>query len=78
MKRRVCALVLGAAIAGCTLSGTAKMPLYVCAAQDSGGERLTCDVSERSSPGDGCRCVTKATGARGPDIFYGRVVAEDR
>jgi hypothetical protein len=64
------------AIAGCTFSGTAKAPVYVCAAQDSTGQRISCSVSEDSNSGDGCRCVTRATGSRTSDVYIGRVVAE--
>jgi hypothetical protein len=64
------------AVAGCTLSGTAKAPVYVCAAQDSNGQRITCDVSEDSNPGDDCRCRTSATGSRTSDVYFGRVIAE--
>jgi hypothetical protein len=61
---------------GCTLSGTASIPTYVCAAVDNGGRRITCDAPGESYPGDGCRCVTRATGDRGPDVYFGRVATE--
>jgi hypothetical protein len=59
----------------CRLSGTASAPEYVCAAQDAAGAQIECAAPIESYPGDGCRCAVPARGGRGPDVFFGRVVA---
>jgi len=73
---RLALLALALLPSGCTLSGTASSPAYVCSAEDSGGQRITCAAPGESYPGDGCRCATPAKDGRGPDVFYGRVVTQ--
>ena len=73
---RLALAALALVTCGCTLSGNASVPAYVCAAEDSGGLRITCAAPVESYPADGCQCATKARDGRGPDVFYGRVVAQ--
>jgi hypothetical protein len=73
---RLAIILLTFVSVGCTLSGTASAPVYVCAAQNAAGASITCSAPTESYKGDGCRCAIPATAGRGPDVYYGRVVTQ--
>ena len=73
---RLALILLTFVSVGCTLSGTGSLPQNVCVAQDASGATITCAAPDESYPGDGCRCATPAKDGRGPDMYFGRVVAQ--